>query len=48
MIDVCLRQVYPAGERLFVDYAGMTMRVTEHITALPLREIDRIDLKSSS
>jgi transposase len=26
-IDVCLRQVYPAGERLFVDYAGMTMPV---------------------
>jgi len=28
-IDVCLRQTYPAGERLFVDYAGMTMPVND-------------------
>ncbi len=28
-IDVCLRQTYPAGERLFVDYAGMTMPVSD-------------------
>ncbi len=28
-IDVCMRQVYPAGERLFVDYAGMTMPVCD-------------------
>jgi transposase len=28
-IDVCLRQTYPAGERLFVDYAGMTMPVVD-------------------
>ncbi|MEI8354227.1 MAG: IS21 family transposase [Lentisphaerota bacterium] len=24
-LDVCMRQTYRAGERLFVDYAGMTM-----------------------
>ena len=36
-------------EHLWVVYPG-TLRypLTEHITALPLREIDRIDLKSSS
>jgi transposase len=28
-LDVCMRQVYPAGERLFVDYAGMTMPVCD-------------------
>jgi transposase len=28
-IDVCMRQTYPAGERLFVDYAGMTMPVKD-------------------
>ena len=26
-IDVCLRQTYPAGERLFVDYAGDTIAI---------------------
>lgn len=28
-IDVCMRQVHFAGEKLFVDYAGMTMPVTD-------------------
>ena len=28
-LDVCLRQTYRAGERLFVDYAGMTMPVRD-------------------
>ena len=28
-IDVCLRQTYRAGEKVFVDYAGMTMPVTD-------------------
>ena len=28
-IDVCMRQSYRAGEKLFVDYAGMTMPVTD-------------------
>ncbi len=28
-LDVCMRQVYPAGERLLVDYAGMTMPVVD-------------------
>jgi transposase len=28
-VDVCLRQTHPAGERLFVDYAGVTMPVTD-------------------
>ena len=27
-IDVCMRQTYRAGEKLFVDYAGMTIPVT--------------------
>ncbi len=31
-IDVCLRQDYRAGELLFVDYAGMTMPVTDPAT----------------
>jgi transposase len=31
-IDVCMRQVYRAGEKLFVDYAGMTMPVTDPVT----------------
>ena len=30
-IDVCLRQTYRAGEKLFVDYAGMTMPVTDPV-----------------
>jgi len=28
-IDVCMRQTHCAGEKLFVDYAGMTMPVTD-------------------
>lgn len=31
-VDVCMRQVYRAGEKLFVDYAGMTMPVTDPAT----------------
>ncbi|MGC9976188.1 MAG: IS21 family transposase [Syntrophales bacterium] len=31
-LDVCLRQTYRAGEKLFVDYAGQTMPVTDPIT----------------
>ena len=31
-IDVCMRQSYLAGEKLFVDYAGMTMPVTDPAT----------------
>jgi transposase len=31
-IDVCMRQTYRAGERLFVDYAGMTMPVVDPIS----------------
>jgi transposase len=27
-LDPCLRQVYKAGEKLFVDYAGQTMEIT--------------------
>ena len=34
-IDVCLRQTYPAGERLFVDYAGMTMPVNDPVGGEP-------------
>jgi transposase len=30
-LDVCLRQTYRAGERLFVDYAGATMPVHDPI-----------------
>jgi transposase len=28
-LDPCLRQVYRAGEKLFVDYAGQTMEITD-------------------
>jgi len=28
-IDVCMRQSYRAGEKLFVDYAGMTMAIND-------------------
>ncbi len=28
-VDVCMRQVHRAGEKLFVDYAGMTMPVVD-------------------
>ena len=31
-IDVCMRQTYRTGEKLFVDYAGMTMPVTDPAT----------------
>ncbi len=31
-VDVCMRQTYRAGEKLFVDYAGMTMPVTDPAT----------------
>jgi transposase len=31
-IDVCMRQSYRAGEKLFVDYAGMTMPVSDPAT----------------
>jgi transposase len=32
-LDVCLRQTYRAGEKLFVDYAGQTIPVTDSLTA---------------
>jgi transposase len=31
-LDLCLRQDYRAGEKLFVDYAGQTMEVTDSET----------------
>lgn len=31
-LDVSLRQTYRAGEKLFVDYAGQTMKLTDPIT----------------
>lgn len=31
-VDPRMHQVHPAGEKLFVDYAGMTMRVVERLT----------------
>ena len=31
-LDLCLRQEYRAGEKLFVDYAGQTMEITHHET----------------
>lgn len=31
-LDVSLRQTYRGGEKLFVDYAGQTIPVTDHIT----------------
>jgi transposase len=31
-LDPCLRQDYRAGEKLFVDYAGQTMEMTDHET----------------
>ena len=31
-LDVCLRQTYRAGEKLFVDYAGQTIPVTDPVT----------------
>lgn len=31
-IDVSMRQIHKAGEKLFVDYAGMTMPITDPVT----------------
>jgi len=31
-LDVCLRQHYRAGEKLFVDYAGQTVPITDAVT----------------
>ena len=31
-LDVCLRQIYRAGEKLFVDYAGQTIPVTDPLS----------------
>lgn len=31
-LDVCLRQTYRAGEKLFVDYAGQTIPVTDPVS----------------
>jgi transposase len=31
-LDVCLRQSYRAGEKLFVDYAGQTILITDPVT----------------
>ncbi len=31
-LDVCLRQTYRAGEKLFVDYAGQTIPITDAVT----------------
>ncbi len=31
-LDVCLRQTYRAGEKLFVDYAGQTIPITDPIS----------------
>jgi transposase len=36
-LDVCLRQTYRAGERLFVDYAGLTMPLHDPLGG-PVRE----------
>jgi transposase len=33
-LEVSLRQSYKAGERMFVDYAGQTMPVTDRLTGL--------------
>jgi transposase len=33
-LDVSMRQTYKAGERMFVDYAGLTMPVTDRLTGL--------------
>lgn len=39
-LDVCMRQTYRAGEKLFVDYSGMTMPVTNPATG----EIQRAEI----
>ena len=31
-LDVCLRQEYRAGEKLFVDYAGQTIPIHDSLT----------------
>lgn len=31
-LDICMRQRHRAGEKLFVDYAGMTMPITDRAT----------------
>jgi transposase len=31
-LDACLRQTYRAGEKLFVDYAGQTIPITDSLT----------------
>jgi len=31
-LDVCLRQQYRAGEKLFIDYAGQTVPITDPVT----------------
>ena len=31
-LDVCLRQTHRAGEKLFVDYAGQTIPVTDPVS----------------
>jgi transposase len=31
-LDLCLRQDYRAGEKLFVDYAGQTIPITDPVT----------------
>ena len=31
-LDVCLRQAYRAGEKLFVDYAGQTIPITDSLS----------------
>ena len=33
-LDVCLRQEYRAGEKLFVDYAGQTIPIQDPLTGL--------------
>jgi transposase len=38
-LDLCLRQEYRAGEKLFVDYAGQTMEITDPETG-EIREVD--------
>ena len=37
-LDLCLRQEYRAGEKLFVDYAGQTMEITDPETG-EIREV---------
>jgi hypothetical protein len=39
-LDVCLRQIYRAGEKLFVDYAGQTIPGIGPVTALCLLQLE--------